>query len=337
MNIIWFAVCMSLINTQAARGEDEKNISGKVEGEVHADWHYDMTEDAEPQSAFDLTRAYLGYKMSVDKKFTGRVMVDVGRVDEITSVSVDSSFNTATKTDPRYKAYLKYGYFEVKDLIPITTVTLGLHGLSQFKYQEEFWGYRYIYKSFMDQYKYGSSADLGMSVKVKPADLISINFSVTNGEGYKKPQDLDGKYKASLGTEIHIIEGLSTSLYGDIMPYEDAENQYTLAGFVGYKLKEVFRIGAEYNFQGNYGGTAESNLHGVSLYSTGIIKKVDIFARFDLFSSDDWENSSKYILCGVQYAPIKNFRIAPNFQVMLPEDSDADPEPMIFLNGIFKF
>lgn len=337
LKLTFFVVGVIFISVSFVKGDTENSVEGKVEGQVHANWHVDLTEDAEPLSAFDLSRVYFGYKMTINKKFIGRVMLDVGRVNEITSVSVDTTFDTETKKDPRYKAYLKYGYFEAKNLIPKTSIILGLHGLSQFKYQESFWGYRYIYKSFMDQYKYGSSADLGMSIKVKPVDIFAVNFSVINGEGYKKPQDADGKYKAALGTEIHIIEGLSTYLYGDIMPYEDLENQFTVAGFIGYKLKKVFRIGIEYDYQGNYQGVKDSNLHGLSAYSTGTIDKVDIFARLDVFSSDDWETSSQYIIAGVQYAPVKNFRIAPNFQILLPSDTDADPEPMVFINGIFKF
>ncbi len=329
--------CFLFVSGLFAKESEEKNITGKVEGQIHANWHVDLKEEAEPLSAFDLTRAYFGYKLSINKKFTGRVMLDVGRVNEITSVSVDTAFETETKTDPRYKAYLKYGYFEVKGVIPKTSIIFGLHGLSQFKYQEKFWNYRYIYKSFMDKYKYGSSADLGMSIKVKPVDILAVNFSVINGEGYKKPQDIDGKYKTALGTEIHIIKGLSTYLYGDIMPYEELENQFTVAGFIGYKLKKIFRIGAEYNYQGNHKGVEDSNLQGVSAYTTGIIKKVDIFARVDIFSSSDWENIEKKIIGGVQYAPIKNIKICPNFQILLPSDSDADAEPLIFINGIFKF
>ncbi len=336
MNTMYKAVLFALLGIALVAAK-EVSVKQKVEGQVHANWHYDLTEDAKPASAFDLTRAYFGYKMTLNKNFTGRVMLDIGRINPVTSVSVDSSFNASTKKDSRYVAYLKYGYLEWKNLIPKTAFVVGLHGLSQFKYQEKFWGYRYIYKSFMDKYKYGSSADLGLSLKAKPVDKFAVNVSVINGEGYKKPQDLDGKYKAALGTEIHIVEGLSTYLYGDVMPYDDAETQFTLAGFIGYKLKKVWRLGAEYNFQGNNKGKEESELHGVSLYTNANIKKVDIFARSDLATKDSWESLETVILLGLQYAPIKNLRIAPNFQITLPAADDADPKPKIFINGYFKF
>jgi hypothetical protein len=318
---------------------EDKKIAQKVEGQIHANWHYNLTENAEPASKFDITRAYFGYKMTVNGRFTGRVMVDVGRLDEITGVIVDTSLGTAlekSKKSSRYVAFLKYGYLEWKGLIPKTALLFGMHGMNQFKYQEKFWGYRYIYMSLMDHYKYGSSADLGFTIKSKPVNQFGFNVSVVNGDGYKKPQDIDGKYNASLGTEIHIVEGLSTYLYGDIMPTKK-ENQFTVAGFLGYKLKKVWRLGAEYNYRGNHKGEKDSEMHGVSVYTTGTIKKFDIFARSDLFSEDTWGSFETLVLFGLQYAPIKNFKIAPNFQLILPAEDEADPEPKVFMSGIFKF
>lgn len=319
---------------------EENKVKQKVEGQVHANWHYDLTEDAKPASKFDLTRAYFGYKITLNRQFTGRIMLDVGRLDEIKGVTVDTSFNAnleKNKKSSRYVTFLKYGYLEWNGLIPKTKILFGMHGMNQFKYQEKFWGYRYIYMSLMDHYKYGSSADLGLTIKSKPADQFGFNISVVNGDGYKKPQDLDGKYKAALGTEIHIVEGLSTYLYGDIMPYEDAENQFTVAGFLGYKLKKVWRLSAEYNYRGNHKGKKDNELHGVSVYTTVTIDKLDIFARSDLFSVDTWDTIENVLLFGLQYAPIKNFKIAPNFQLKLPSEDGADPEPMIYVNGIVKF
>ena len=42
------------------------------------------------------------------------------------------------------------------------TLDFGLIGLEQFNVQEKFWGYRYIMKSFQDEYKFGSSADMDL-------------------------------------------------------------------------------------------------------------------------------------------------------------------------------
>ena len=39
---------------------------------------------------------------------------------------------------------------------------------------------------FQDEYKFGSSADLGIAASYKISDLITIDATVINGEGYKK-------------------------------------------------------------------------------------------------------------------------------------------------------
>ena len=44
----------------------------------------------------------------------------------------------------------------------------GLFDMLQFKVQEKFWGYRYLYKSYMDEYRFGSSADLGTGIQYTP-------------------------------------------------------------------------------------------------------------------------------------------------------------------------
>lgn len=330
-----FPVChmlaLLLLSVAYAENGSEKNISQKVEGDVHANWHIDLMEDAEPLSQFELTRAYFGYKMTVNDMFTGRVMVDVGRINAV---------NEDGGSDPRLVTYLKYGYLEMKNLIPITTITLGLHGLNQFKYQESFWGYRYIYKSFMDQNKFGSSADLGLGIKLKPVDQLTLHFNLTNGEGYKKPQGDDGKYKAAFGSEIQIIEGLGMYIYGDIMPYDndtDKPPQGTAAAFLGYTLKKIFRIGAEYNFQANHGGDVAADYNGISGYTAVTIQKVEIFIRGDVLSKDKFETTGGTLIAGMQYAPVKNLILAPNFQLGFPADGSAEREPVIYINGRFKF
>lgn len=66
------------------------------------------------------------------------------------------------------------------------TLNGGLISTTQFNMQEKFWGYRYVMKSFQDEYKFGSSADLGISAVYKFADWISADAIVVNGEGYKR-------------------------------------------------------------------------------------------------------------------------------------------------------
>ena len=58
----------------------------------------------------------------------------------------------------------------------------GLISTTQFNMGEKHWGYRYLYKSFQDQYKFGNSADLGVSATRKHANWLSLDAIVVNGE-----------------------------------------------------------------------------------------------------------------------------------------------------------
>lgn len=93
------------------------------------------------------------------------------------------------------------------------TLNAGLITTTQFKVQEDFWGKRYVMKSFQDEYKFGSSADLGVSVAYKFNKVVSADVIVANGEGYKKVQVKDGlQYGA--GVTLTPVEGLTVRAYG---------------------------------------------------------------------------------------------------------------------------
>ena len=49
-------------------------------------------------------------------------------------------------------------------------------GNKQFKYQEKVWGYRYVYKTFQDENKFGSSADIGANGEFKLSNNLSYKI-----------------------------------------------------------------------------------------------------------------------------------------------------------------
>ncbi len=356
LSAVWrAALAAALMVTSLAIGAkaEESNMSGKVEGKIYTDWSValEKSETAAGEDTmlvshgFENQRAYFGYKLTIDEKFVGRVMLDVGRVKEVTKVVATQDTATgnvsavSTSHDYRLEAYAKYAYLEIAGLIPKTSVNFGLRGRNQFGVQEKFWGYRYLYKSFMDANGYGSSADLGLGFSVKPVDQLTIYLDVDNGEGYKKLQ-MDTKYKASLGARVTPIGALDLYVYGDAMPTEsgDSAAQYTLAGFAGVKAAKLFRIGVEYDFQGNNGGTEDATLNGVSAYATvAPFNMLEMFARFDLLSTDKYETYSKVIIGGIQLAPHKSLKIAPNVQVAIPAGDDPKPTTRILASGEFSF
>ena len=125
---------------------------------------------------FYLDRSYLGYDYKLTKELSVRGVLDIGKSNDVDDYQRIAYIKNAFITWKRDKFTLNGG------LIPTT----------QFNFQERFWANRYIMKSFQDEYKFGSSADLGLSVSYKFTDWFSADAIVVNGEGYKKIQKLDG-------------------------------------------------------------------------------------------------------------------------------------------------
>ncbi|MBQ7855452.1 MAG: hypothetical protein IJ352_10620, partial [Muribaculaceae bacterium] len=199
---------------------------------------------------------------------------------------------------------------------------------TQFKVQEKHWGYRYIMKSFQDEYKFGSSADLGISAAYKFNDVVSADVIIVNGEGYKKVQVKDG-LQYGLGATVTPVKGLTLRVYGSLneSTQKGAKDAYNWAAFAGYQ-NDRFSLGAEYNIYQNTGFVDDADQYGLSVYGTAHLSKVvDVFARYDyLTSKDDWNigKDESAAMLGAQFKVCKYVKIAPNFRMNIPSADGAD-------------
>ena len=126
-----------------------------------------------PSTGFEVRRAYFGYERGLSDNWSGKVLLDIGSINE------DSDYALIRRYTYFKNAYLSYAKGNIR-------TWFGLFGMLQFKEQERFWGYRYLYRSFMDEYKFGSSADLGAGIQYSPSDKFTTDLVISNGEGYKK-------------------------------------------------------------------------------------------------------------------------------------------------------
>lgn len=293
-----------------AQNSSEFKPSGKPIIKIFSNYHTTFS-DGEASNAFELKRAYFGYDYAFSKNFSAKIVFDVG----------NPGVGKLQMTAFLKNAYLKYKYQKL-------TINFGLISTTAFKTQEKFWGYRYIYKSFQDEFKFNSSADLGMSFAYKFTDFLSADFSVLNGEGYKQTQ-LDNTMQAAFGLTLKPIENLVLRAYTDYMKKADA--QQTMVFFAGYTLDKL-SIGAEYNDQMNHDIVKDEDYSGYSFYATyKVNRKWKVFGRYDDLSSvkiDNEEHPWNYakdgqlIIAGFEFSPAKGVKIAPNYQGWTPADSD---------------
>ena len=219
------------------------------------------------------------------------------------------------------------------------TLNGGLISTTQFNFQEKFWGYRYIMKSFQDQYKFGSSADLGLSVAYKFADWISADAIVVNGEGYKKIQK-DNGLNYGLGVTLTPVKGFQIRLYSGLnaSAEEGKEDIINMAAFAGYK-NDKFTVGAEYNYMMNSSYKTGKDQYGYSLFaSMKVAKNTELYARFDdLYSNDEWNISKdeQAAIVGAQFKLGKYVKLAPNFRMAMPKAEGLDNAYAAFVNFYF--
>ena len=312
--------CMCIV-AQDAKSEEPK---GKAIVQVFGDVHADFDSDAY-SVGFQLDRSYLGYEYNFGKGLSVKGVMDIGKSSDV--------------SDYQRIAYIKNAMVQWKT--GNLTLRGGLISTTQFNFQEKFWGYRYIMKSFQDEYKFGSSADLGLAVAYKFADWVSADAIIVNGEGYKKIQVNNG-FNYGLGLTLTPIKGFQVRLYGGYNDsgIEGTERIVNVAAFAGYK-HEKFTIGAEYNYMKNASYKADADQSGYSVFaSVNLPKNISLYARFDdLYSRNNWNiaKDEQAAILGAQFKLGKYVKIAPNFRVSMPKAEGVESTYSAYVNCYFGF
>ena len=140
MRLIYTITAMLLlsgidINAQ----ENNKNPKGKAIVQVFTNFHSGFGARNDDRG-FDLDRSYLGYEYSFNKGLTIKGVIDIGQSSDI--------------NDYQRIAYIKNALISWEH--NRLTLNAGLIATTQASYQKNFWGYRYIYRTFQDEYGFGS-------------------------------------------------------------------------------------------------------------------------------------------------------------------------------------
>lgn len=310
--------------TTQAQEVKQEEPKGKAIVQVFGNFNAGFSQE-KTNIGFDLERSYLGYEYKFNNGLSVKGVMDIGKSSDV--------------SDYQRIAYIKNAMVSWKK--GNLTLNGGLISTTQFNFQEKFWGYRYVMKSFQDLYKFGNSADLGISVSYKFADWISADAIIVNGEGYKKFQKGNG-FNYGLGATLTPVKGFQIRLYGGFNDSGEKgkESIVNMAGFVGYKSKR-FTIGAEYNHMLNASNKKGHDQFGYSVFgSVNVANHTDIYARFDdLYSNDDWNiaKDERAAILGAQFKAGKYVKIAPNFRMSMPKADGAKKAYSAYINCYFGF
>jgi hypothetical protein len=316
---------LSGVYTSYAQDSSEFKPSGKVIARSFLDFSKGFGDDN--KSGFDISRALLGYNYKFARTLQAQVVID----------------GAAGKTpSDGLEVYLRNAFVNWND--KGFNINVGMIGLMEFSVQESYWMHRYVMKSFQDLNKMGPSVDMGITAEYTFNSYISADISITNGEGNKKIKK-DNSMRYAAGLSLHPVENTIFRIYGDVYnesaSLRDAlpdgvadirfKNQYTLSIFTGYQDKKI-SAGAEYNRVFNKGFVGKKDYYGYSFYTSAkIAPKWRTFIRYDLTDSlmpdsfvSPWNSADgQLMMIGVEFQPLEQLKIAPNFRNQNPNRSES--------------
>ncbi len=320
-------ILLSLLQFTLASQEttNEFQAHGKPLALIFTNFNTEFS-DGKSQSAFGITRAYLGYEYHFSDAFYAKIILDVG----------DSKSGAFQMTAFLKNAYIEYSKNKF-------TVSFGMIPTTQFKVSEKIWELRYIEKTFQDAYDFNTSADLGFNLDYQFTPFLSADFSLINGEGYKKIQG-DEYVRPGFGITLKPVQSITARVFADFMG--GAVKQQSLATYLAYTGKFV-TLGAEYNYQKNRSMLAGQDIYGPSLYAlvkTG--ENFKLFFRFDDLRSkaldgenNPWHfgNDGQLWMAGLEFNPVKGVKITPNARFWNTADNVLANSIYAFLNFELEF
>jgi len=323
--------CLFLIGITTFSQEEKFEPSGKAFATIFANFHNGFSGEAVDEAAFELVRGYLGYEYTFSPQFYAKINLDVGSPNDL------SPYSKLRRYAYFKNAYLRFSHNKLQ-------VEFGLIGLKQFKLQEKIWERRYLMKSLADEYKLGSSADLGMNFHYEFNELIDADFTIMNGEGYNNIQT-DGIFKYGVGSTVQYPRNFTSRVFYDFQYNNLMET--TLLLFSSYDFNGKWNIAGEVIWRKNNGWVENHNISGYSIYGKyNLTGQYQLFARFDKIESNILEgetipwnlaNDGSALVTGLQYNPIKNIKMALNYHDWQPWAANSEGEAFVFLNLGVKF
>jgi hypothetical protein len=346
--LFWMLIiCPVLVFPQSAQDVTKEKESYPF-GQIYTGFRYAFKDTYKPQAAFEFNQGIIGYFHQLSPKVSGKIMFDVNRTTNITSItdSTGQSMKVTYFEGSKYTAYLKMA--EIKwDISDYLSMRVGqLLNTQYLTFIDPFWGYRYIDVTFQERNprlgepypRLGQPADFGIQFDVKIKEKFLNQFSVVNGEGPFRQQDMNGKFIFSNNVQFVPVKNLTLKLYGDYGPAIDTGaafgDRWVVSCFAGYKTSK-FRIGGEYDFVNNYSWAEGKDYSGFSIFGGwNFVGNFDVLARWDYLEIHTIVEVDvmNYYIIGFQYEPVKLFTTSVNFRYLSFEEI-----PFIYASFGLKF
>jgi len=299
---------------------------------------------------YSFGRAHLGLAYKFNEKYSAKIVIDKGAPTTLNEILVTDSVgnpmsvNVDVANGSQYTMWLKFASLKWqvnKDLSFEAGAVLQNH----FLVQERFWNYRFVAQTFQDKYWNIPATDLGFIARYKINDFVAVDAALTNGEGPRIAQDINGNVKLAGGVDVYPVDWLSFRLYYHHKASEFPGNTEQLfSGFVGFKPFEKFRLGAEFNYMLGLNNINEFNSYGFSAYSSyRFYENWELFGRYAMLMFDSPVSltssfeSGNAIFGGIVYHPMNQISVSLNYQGFLPDDTASALLSFMNFSMEFKF
>jgi len=196
---------------------------GKIDGEMFFDYYAILkhhTQDLEGRHGFWVRRIYFTYSHDLSTNFKMRFRLEMASPGD---------FSSSDKLVPLVKdAYLSY---EIESY----TIMFGIIATPTWTDLENFWGYRCVEKTPLDLQGFGSSRDLGITLKGSFTSSKTVDYWIMYGDGASIHREPDNGKKGYALIRIKPMRGLFFDLYGDYEHQKDNKIYSVYQGFIGYE------------------------------------------------------------------------------------------------------
>lgn len=284
---------------------------------------------------FAFRRAYLTYENKISDNLKFRFRTDADTV---------KALDKSGKPDDKTRPFIKHLYLEWSNLIPKSSIKVGMADTITFKLAEDRWGYRSVAKTLLDGFKDvtgkdidATSADLGVSLSGTISKELRCAVQVTNGAGYAHPEG-DGYKKLMAQAQVVPFAGLSLVGYADFEKQSPGRNAATYKGDAYLEMVKGLVLGAEYFIYVNgLNRTADGlayKVSGLSVFGRYALvpDKLNAFARYDSYEPNSRASNDRTSLAiaGLDWAPVhSSFKLQPNVWYYTYEDP-AKKDDLVF-------
>jgi Phosphate-selective porin O and P len=274
-------------------------------GVVYSQFEYQLAEEANDASAFDVKRAYLDFRGSFDGGIATRVTADLYRDD-------NGSLN--------YR--LKYGYFAWTPEDSPFTLKFGQIHTPWLDWEEGLWDYRMQGTMPLERGGYDTSSDLGAGVDAAWASqAFNMQLVVMNGEGYHGAEGDRHKDVAVRGS-LRLLEsddggsrgGLRLTGMAHVGARTEGGTRNRYAGMVSYKSSLLTLAGeAARVIDGEAAGSVDVKGNVFSVYGVAKVPETKwaLVGRLDVTDPnvDRAEDRQTRFIGGVSYQLSQQVRI----------------------------